>query len=127
VTGAWALSSASPKSTSASARRVQQACSPARKARRRVNATDGWGWAGNADGSTLNGAATVVSFVTYSCSVRRITRWPRQVTSHPPHSLAAWDQVKTQAKQELRRLRIPAGAALSRVLAGDVVSKQISS
>jgi hypothetical protein len=42
------------------------------------------GEAGNADGSTPNGAATFVSFVAYFCAVRRITRWPRHVTSHPP-------------------------------------------
>jgi hypothetical protein len=52
----------------------------------------GPGWAGNADGSTRNGAATVVSFVAYFFSVRRLTRWPSQVNSHPPRSLAVCHQ-----------------------------------
>ena len=38
------------------------------------------GVGGSPDGSTLPAAATVVSFVTYISSVRRITRWPRTVT-----------------------------------------------
>jgi hypothetical protein len=34
----------------------------------------------------------------YFCAVRRITRWPSHVTSHPPRSLASATRVKTQAK-----------------------------
>jgi hypothetical protein len=43
----------------------------------------GSGEAGSPDGCTLQGAATVVSFVTLILVVRRITRWPRHVTSQP--------------------------------------------
>ena len=58
------------------------------------------GVGGQPGGEHLKGAATVVSFVTLFLVVRRITRWPRHVTSRAvTHSLAAGIRVKTQAKE----------------------------
>src|SRR6266545_5033797 len=121
ATGPWALSSASARSTSASPRRVQQAYSSARNARSR--ATAGSGWAGSPDGCTLPAAATVVSFVTYISSVRRITRWPPAVTSQPTTNPATSHRVKTQAKPLTSSSRSASGPLGALRLAPDATKR----